>query len=184
MSKQEKRRQKHRRILDAALAEFSSKGFSGASMQAIAEGAGVSKPTLYQYIGQKDALFRAVLERGRAEILAPFEGAETREMVDVLWRFSWTYADFVLRPDTLSVARLVIGEAERVPEIARQFQETGPLRAQAGIAEYLRTLISWSVRARWWHKRKQWVAMLQAIADAWRGRWGQQIITRGKERTR
>jgi len=44
-------------------------------------------------------------------------------------------------------------------------------------AEYLRTLISWSVRPRWRGKRvavRQ--AMLRAIGDAWRGQWGQQPV--------
>lgn len=41
-------------------------------------------------------------------------------------------------------------------------------------ADYMRTLISWSVRPRWQHKREQRRAMVQAIGDAWRGRWGRQ----------
>jgi len=40
------------------------------------------------------------------------------------------------------------------------------------IAEYLRTLISWSVRPKWRCKQAQRRAMLQAIGDTWRGRWG------------
>jgi GT2 family glycosyltransferase len=44
------------------------------------------------------------------------------------------------------------------------------------LAEYLRTLISWTVSARWRHKRPQRTAMLRAIADAGRGRWGKQHI--------
>ena len=41
-------------------------------------------------------------------------------------------------------------------------------------AEYLRTLISWSVRPRWRGKRGDMRrAMLRAIGDAWRGQWGQ-----------
>lgn len=44
------------------------------------------------------------------------------------------------------------------------------------IAEYLRTLISWSVRPRWRCKQAQRRAMLQAIGDTWRGRWGKQSI--------
>jgi GT2 family glycosyltransferase len=43
------------------------------------------------------------------------------------------------------------------------------------VAEYLRTLISWSVKARWRHKRLQRSAMIQAIADARRGRWGRRV---------
>ncbi|NLE45715.1 MAG: glycosyltransferase family 2 protein, partial [Chloroflexi bacterium] len=42
--------------------------------------------------------------------------------------------------------------------------------------EYLRTLMSWSLRAKWRHKRVQRRAMLQAIFDAYRGRWGHQIV--------
>jgi len=57
--------------------------------------------------------------------------------VPVLWEFAWVYADFVLQPDNLSIARLIIGEAERVPEISRQYHETGPARALEGIAIYL-----------------------------------------------
>jgi pimeloyl-ACP methyl ester carboxylesterase/AcrR family transcriptional regulator len=132
-----KKSEKRARILAAALSEFSKNGFSGASMQSIATRAKVSKPTLYQYIGQKDAIFRAVLEQGRETILAPFERTAGKDLVTVLWDFSWAYADYVLHRDNLSIARLIIGEAERVPDIARQFHETGPAQAQAGIAAFL-----------------------------------------------
>lgn len=40
------------------------------------------------------------------------------------------------------------------------------------VAEYLRILISWSVRPKWRCRRAQRKAMLQAINDAWRRRWG------------
>jgi GT2 family glycosyltransferase/glycosyltransferase involved in cell wall biosynthesis len=38
--------------------------------------------------------------------------------------------------------------------------------------DYARTLVSWSVRPRWRSKRPQRRAMVQAILDAGRGRWG------------
>jgi GT2 family glycosyltransferase len=41
------------------------------------------------------------------------------------------------------------------------------------IAEYARTLLSWSLKPRWRYKRDQRRVMMQAIEDAWRGRWGQ-----------
>lgn len=44
------------------------------------------------------------------------------------------------------------------------------------LAEYLRTLISWSVRPKWRHKREHRAVMIQAIVDAWRGRWGNQAV--------
>ena len=41
------------------------------------------------------------------------------------------------------------------------------------IAEYLRTLISWSVKGRWRHKQAHRASMLRAIVDASLGRWGE-----------
>ena len=49
------------RILAAALAEFSSKGFAGARVDAIARRAKGNKRMLYHYFGDKEGLFRAVL---------------------------------------------------------------------------------------------------------------------------
>lgn len=40
------------------------------------------------------------------------------------------------------------------------------------LLEYIRTLVSWSVRPRWRHKQEQRRVMLQAIGDAWHGHWG------------
>jgi AcrR family transcriptional regulator len=51
------------RILDAASAEFAALGFDGARVGAIAERAGVNKAMLYYHVGDKQALYRAVLMR-------------------------------------------------------------------------------------------------------------------------
>jgi len=135
--KETRRLAKQQRILEAALVEFAKNGFSGASMQAIAERAGVSKPTLYQYFGNKQSLLAAVLNVGKSELLAPLQDTEGKPLVDVLWQFSWTYADFVLRPDMLSLARLIIGEAERLPDVARDYQNQGPQKALLGTIAFL-----------------------------------------------
>ncbi len=135
--KETRRLAKQQRIQEAALAEFAKNGFSGASMQAIAERAGVSKPTLYQYFGHKQDLLAAVLNVGKSELLAPLQDTGGKPLVDVLWQFSWTYADFVLRPDMLSLARLMIGEAERLPEVARDYQNHGPRKALQGTIAFL-----------------------------------------------
>jgi len=52
-----------RRILDAALAEFSEKGIAGARVDAIAERAGINKRMLYYYFGSKEELFHEILQR-------------------------------------------------------------------------------------------------------------------------
>ncbi len=54
---------KRARILDAALAKFSAYGVARTSMADLAEGAGMSRPALYQYYSSKDDIFRAMLAR-------------------------------------------------------------------------------------------------------------------------
>ncbi|PCI41636.1 MAG: hypothetical protein COB46_03025 [Rhodospirillaceae bacterium] len=50
-------------ILDIATRAFAAKGFEGARMDEIAKDANVNKATLYYRIGDKDALYEAVLKR-------------------------------------------------------------------------------------------------------------------------
>jgi TetR/AcrR family transcriptional regulator len=53
----------HERILDAASAVFAEAGFAGARVDDIATRAGVNKAMLYYHIGDKQALYSAVLMR-------------------------------------------------------------------------------------------------------------------------
>jgi len=57
-----------RAILDAALVEFSEKGHAAARIDAVAEAAGISKPMIYSYFGDKDALYAAALREAYVQI--------------------------------------------------------------------------------------------------------------------
>ena len=59
MKKSDVTRQK---IFDAAEIEFCDKGLYGARVDVIAEAAGVNKRMIYQYFGNKDGLYTAVLQ--------------------------------------------------------------------------------------------------------------------------
>jgi AcrR family transcriptional regulator len=56
-----------RRILAAALAEFSAKGISGARVDRIATRSRTNKRMLYHYFGSKEGLYRAVLQQRLTE---------------------------------------------------------------------------------------------------------------------
>ena len=56
-------------MLDAAGRAFAAHGFHGASMDAIAADAGISKPMLYNYFGSKQGLYLAFVERDGRELL-------------------------------------------------------------------------------------------------------------------
>ena len=55
------REARRREILDAAFLEFASKGYAGASMEAIARRARASKETLYAWFENKETLFNTLL---------------------------------------------------------------------------------------------------------------------------
>ncbi|MEJ3655940.1 TetR/AcrR family transcriptional regulator [Actinomycetes bacterium KLBMP 9759] len=63
------RAEREQQILDAAVAVFTERGFQSASMDAVAERVGVTKPVLYTHFGSKDGLLLACITRARAELL-------------------------------------------------------------------------------------------------------------------
>jgi AcrR family transcriptional regulator len=50
-------------MLDAAVQVFSRRGYHAASVDEVAEAAGISKPMVYAYLGTKEELFTACLHR-------------------------------------------------------------------------------------------------------------------------
>jgi AcrR family transcriptional regulator len=57
-------------ILDVALEVFGRAGFHGASMNDVADAAGVTKPVLYQHFDSKRELYRALLEEVGSRLLS------------------------------------------------------------------------------------------------------------------
>lgn len=126
-----------RRILEAAISVFSEQGYMGAKMDDIASGAGISKPTLYQYFASKEALFGAMMEARRDDMLIAFDMSSEGDLVGRLYAFAWRYAKTVMNPEFLGLARLIVGEAQRFPEIGRAYQASGPDQVLAGMMDFL-----------------------------------------------
>lgn len=59
---------------------FSEKGYERTSMRAIAAAAGVSKPAIYYYFNNKEALFEAMLEEAISHISDTMETVRTSEL--------------------------------------------------------------------------------------------------------
>lgn len=59
------------RILDAALTEFSSHGFSGTRMDSIARQADINKAMIFYYYGSKKYLYQEVLHAALVSIFVP-----------------------------------------------------------------------------------------------------------------
>ncbi|HEY0636801.1 MAG TPA: TetR/AcrR family transcriptional regulator [Pseudonocardiaceae bacterium] len=91
---------REQQMLDAAVAVFSRRGYHSASMDEIAEVAGISKPMVYAYLGAKEDLFAACLRREADSLVAAVVGAATGGGADlppeeVLWRGLRAFFGFV-----------------------------------------------------------------------------------------
>ena len=65
------------RIQEAALEEFSEKGFLGASLRQIVKNAGVTTGAFYGYFSSKEALFASLVEPHAAALMGRFMEAQT-----------------------------------------------------------------------------------------------------------
>ena len=66
-------------MMEAAIVEFSERGFEGASVLAIARRAGVKQPLLNYHFGSKEGLWRAVVESIYTEALASLGAMQVDE---------------------------------------------------------------------------------------------------------
>ena len=91
-------------ILEGALKVFSQKGFHGATVEEVAEVAGVGKGTVYLYFGSKTDLFVSVVEEKLKELkevvmerLENMEGAcvKLAESIKLHWEFFNRSREFV-----------------------------------------------------------------------------------------
>lgn len=84
-------------MLDAAVKVFSRRGFHVASMAEIAEDAGISKPMLYAYLGTKEQLFVACLDREGTRMMEAIAAVVGPDLPadEQLWRGLRAFFGFV-----------------------------------------------------------------------------------------
>lgn len=115
-------------ILQAALEEFSTVGLSGARVDRIAERAGVSKPMIYDYFGDKHSVYAAALREAyvqirRGETELELDTREPEDAIRSLVRFTmnhfWNNPWFI---SMLNTENLLGGETVRSLEDAAEIQ--------------------------------------------------------------
>ena len=118
---------KAKTILAGALEVFTTQGYAAASMDRIAKTCGVSKPTLYTYFKSKEGLFVALIqqmteEHRRMLLVAPNTSTSALPPEQLLQAMAALVIDkFSENRRLLTLMRLVIGESERFPELAKTF---------------------------------------------------------------
>lgn len=130
---------KCKQILEGAREVFLARGFDAASMGEIARVAKVSKGTLYVYFESKEALFRALIdERKREAAERLFLAASTGAGIEaVLTGYAERFIDELTEPKHVALVRMVIGAADKFPDLGRTFYEAGPENGAGRLAERL-----------------------------------------------
>lgn len=117
------------RILRAAKREFAKNGLGGARVDEIAERAKANKRMIYHYFGNKEDLFRTVLEEAyldirEAEKKLDLDGMPPKVALETLVRFTWNYylenPEFItlVNSENLHRARHIKG-IENLPQTTR-----------------------------------------------------------------
>jgi len=111
---------------------------------AIARAAGVAKATLYSCVPDKQHLF---LEVAKAECLrqadeAMIEAQSGPSVEQTLTDVARRMTAFFLSDFGQQVFRICVAEAERFPELARTFYESGPALARRRLADYFAAAVA------------------------------------------
>ncbi len=132
--------EKRAAILQAAKRLFTTQGFEGTSMDAIANAAGVSKLTVYSHYQDKERLFTAAVEQVCHEQMpteifdADLKGPIRRQLLTIARAFF----SLITSEEALAVHRTIVANARQSPRLAEMFWETGPRRTQLGLESFLR----------------------------------------------
>jgi AcrR family transcriptional regulator len=127
------RDESRRRIVETALRLFAERGYASTSVRMIAAEAGISQGLLYNYFDGKEALLRAIFERGMSDVGESFERAERGASPEV------------------RIERLVRAAFEIVADHLPFWRLTYQLRLQPGVMSGLAAEVrAWSeaIRAR------------------------------------
>jgi AcrR family transcriptional regulator len=130
---------KRNQILDGAKRCFLEGGFDAASMNDLTAAAGVSKGTLYVYFEDKAAILMALIEREKRAALSEAAnvlnaGGPTRE---ALTRFGIHVTTNLTSDVVIKAQRMVLGIAERMPEVAQTFFAGDTFSAHTTLKDYL-----------------------------------------------
>ncbi|MGH6782360.1 MAG: TetR/AcrR family transcriptional regulator, partial [Sphingomonadaceae bacterium] len=115
-------REKLAALVEAATVEFLDHGYRGANVDRIAAEVRASKATIYRQFGNKEKLLRYVIQRDIYEasqvVLRPDEATDPDTAVANLARAA---LDEHLHPRNIRMHRLLIQEADLVPDLAHRF---------------------------------------------------------------
>jgi TetR/AcrR family transcriptional repressor of mexJK operon len=132
-------------VLAAATELFLDKGYDGTRMEDVATKAEVSKPTVYRFFPDKEALFAEIVRATTGEIdelvslVVETMGAQT-SIESGLVLLARRFLAALMQPRILRLRRLVMANAERFPQVGRGWYQQGFERVLATLAAAFQSL--------------------------------------------
>jgi TetR/AcrR family transcriptional regulator of autoinduction and epiphytic fitness len=133
------------KILAAAKELFLSDRYDGVNLDRVAERAGVSRQTVYNRFGSKEAVFREMVRYHWSAFTAAdrhvseYDADASAETV--LHGFAAALERFAAETDQIRFARLVVAESARLPWIADEFYRLGKGPVVAAFVDRLDALV-------------------------------------------
>jgi AcrR family transcriptional regulator len=126
-TRRRRKAERPKEILEAAFEEFSRNGYAAATLEQVAERAGVTKGTIYVYFDSKEHLFISMVrDFTKATLDTVIEMFERHEgsTADLLRaQFSFIYEHIVGDRRRREVLRMLIAESSRFPALADRYHE-------------------------------------------------------------
>ncbi len=104
------------------MAEFAHNGFAGARLTDVAQRAGISHGTIYNYFDSKEALFRALFRARLVDSLDPkpfglaMTGLATADILRAALKIAFRQ---LAGSDAVALIRIILVESERFPDLVR-----------------------------------------------------------------
>lgn len=134
---------KREAILAGAMQEFLEHGYAGARVDRLVKAAGVSKATVYRHFPDKEALFIALIQKMalRKELFRQQNfHPENQEPAEFLKQYALGMMENVAEdPQILTFLRIILGESDRFPQLARAFVKNVEKQSLDCLTEYFAT---------------------------------------------
>ncbi len=171
----ESTRSKRKQIVQAAIDVFLKHGYAATSLQKVAEEAHVIRATIYSHFADKNELFKAIIEELTTNRMG--EEFQQKMMEANVREFVYLMRDSIEQKKNdeqyLALLRIVIGESEKFPDLARLYFKTIHSKGMIVCQNYFQ------IRAGLGPEKA--LALTQVVVGSMMAHLIQQELLRGKE---
>ncbi|KWU17922.1 TetR/AcrR family transcriptional regulator [Burkholderia cenocepacia] len=117
---------------------FLEKGFAATSVNEVVRRAGGSLSTLYELFPTKEALFQSILSEITVALFSPLGSVKPGDSVEeLLHAVGVRYIKVLSHPKVVSLYRVVVAEAHRLPQLRAAFLCNGVAKGAEALRAYL-----------------------------------------------